>query len=384
MTVRRRDPVYLDYQATTPLDPAARVAMTTYDAERFGNPHSSTHRHGWEAAAGVSVARDRVASLVGCAASEVVFTSGATEANNLAIKGALEAASQTRRRLVVLASEHSCVLESAAAMVRRGWPVTVLGTDQDGLIGLDALDAALGDDVALVSVMAVNNEIGVIQPIGEIARRAKRCGALFHTDAAQAAGKIPLSVKDMGIDLMSLSAHKLYGPKGIGALIVGDGIRLEAQMHGGGQEGKGLRSGTLSPALCAGFGVAAQLAAGRMAADEAHCRTLHNHFLAALTASGLVFHLNGSAQQRWPGNLNIRFEGTDGARLIADLRDLSISSGAACASSAGKPSAVLQALGLTEPQMRASLRIGLGRLTSLDDVDYAAARLIAAVRSQVG
>lgn len=381
---RRRDPVYLDYQATTPVDPAVVQAMALYESERFGNPHSATHRHGWEAAAAVSVARDRVAQLVHASPAEVVFTSGATEANNLALKGVLEAAGPDRRRLVTLASEHSCVLESAAALARRGWPVTVLGVGADGLLSLDALAAALGPDVALVSIMLVNNEIGVIQPLAEAAALARGAGALVHSDAAQAAGKLAIDCRTMGIDLLSLSAHKLYGPKGIGALIVREGLKLEPQMHGGGQEGNGLRSGTLAPALCAGFGVAAQLATARMAADRAQIAAMRDRLLARLEAAGLGYAVNGSMTARWPGNVSIRFDGTDGNRLIADLRDLSLSSGAACSSARGKPSAVLTALGLDEASMRATLRIGIGRMTTADEIDYAADRLITAVRAQTG
>lgn len=368
--------IYLDYQATTPADPAVVAAMEPFWTQKFGNPHSQ-HRHGWEAEAAVEVARRKIAALAGAAPEAVVFTSGATEANNLALKGVMAAA--TRRRIVTLATEHSCVLESARWLESKGHGLTVLGVGADGLVDLDALSAALGEDVALVSVMAVNNEIGVIQPLAEIAARAHAAGALFHCDAAQGYGKIPLDMAALGIDLMSLSAHKVYGPKGIGALLVRPGVALEPQMHGGGQEGGGLRSGTLPAPLAVGFGKAAELASVHMEADRAHADALWDAFLAALP---VPYAINGDTAHRWKGNLNIRFEGLDGDRLIADLRRVSISSGAACASAKGRLSHVLEALGLTRLQAKASLRIGWGRFSTVEDVRSAAAMIGDAVAAQ--
>jgi cysteine desulfurase len=370
-------PLYLDYQATTPLDPAVLDAMLPYLTGKFGNPHSE-HRYGWEAAAGIAVARKQVAALVGAAPDEVIFTSGATEANNLALRGVMEAAPPQRRRLITVVTEHACVLETALDLEARGFELTLLPVQRDGLLDLARLEAALADDVALVSVMAVNNEIGVIQPIAAIAALAKRVGALLHCDAAQAAGKIPVAMALSGIDLMSLSAHKLYGPKGIGALVRRSGVTLRAQQSGGGQEA-GVRSGTLAPALCVGFGAAAALAATRLDADAAHVDALWQRLLDHLHAADIEVSLNGAAQPRYKGNLNLSFPGCNGARLLADLRGLALSSGAACASASGKASYVLDAIGQSET---AALRIGFGRATSQADVDHAAAAIIQAVRAQ--
>lgn len=368
--------IYLDYQATTPADPAVVAAMQPFWTQKFGNPHSN-HRYGWEAEAAVDVARGHIARVLNVRPETVVFTSGATEANNLALKGVMARAD--RRRLVTVSTEHSCVLETARFLESRGFDLTVLGVGSDGLVDLAALQAALGEDVALVSVMAVNNEIGVIQPLGRIAAAAHDAGALFHCDAAQGFGKIPLDMDALGIDLMSLSAHKIYGPKGIGALVVRSGLDLEPQMHGGGQEGDGLRSGTLAAPLAVGFGKAAEIAAARMDEDRAHAEALWDAFLAALHVPHAI---NGSTAQRWRGNINLRFEGLDGDRLIADLRRVSISSGAACASAKGRHSHVLEALGLSRAQAKASLRIGWGRFSTEDEVRAAAAMIGEAVLMQ--
>jgi cysteine desulfurase len=368
--------IYLDYQATTPADPAVVAAMEPFWTGKFGNPHSN-HRYGWEAEAAVDVARTHISRLLNIQPESVVFTSGATEANNLALKGVMARAG--RRRLVTVATEHSCVLESARYLETRGFDLTVLGVGPDGLIDFGALEAALGPDVALVSVMAVNNEIGVIQPIAEIAAAAHAAGALFHCDAAQGFGKIPLDMPALGIDLMSLSAHKVYGPKGIGALVLRSGLDLEPQMHGGGQEGGGLRSGTLAAPLAVGFGKAAEIAAARKGEDAAHAEALWDAFLAALHVPHAI---NGSTAHRWHGNINLRFEGLDGDRLIADLRRLSISSGAACASAKGRHSHVLEALGLSRKQAKASLRIGWGRFSTDEEVRAAAAMIGDAVLMQ--
>ncbi len=368
--------IYLDYQATTPVDPAVVAAMQPFWEAKFGNPHSN-HRHGWEAEAAADVARGNVARVLGVQPEAVVFTSGATEANNLALKGVM--ARSDRRRLVTVATEHSCVLETARWLEAQGFDLTVIGVGGNGRVDLAALQGALGPDVALVSVMAVNNEIGVIQPLAEIAAAAHAAGALFHCDAAQGFGKIPLDMDALGIDLMSLSAHKIYGPKGIGALAVRPGLELEPQMHGGGQEGGGLRSGTLPVPLVVGFGAAAATALVRMEEDTEHADALWDAFLAALHVPHAI---NGSVQHRWRGNINLRFEGLDGDRLIADLRRVSISSGAACASAKGRHSHVLEALGLSRAQAKASLRIGWGRFSTEDEVRAAAAMIGEAVLMQ--
>lgn len=372
-------PLYLDYQATTPLDPAVLKAMLPYLEGRFGNPHSSTHRYGWEAKAAVDVARGQIAALIGAQDRDILFTSGATEANNLALRGVMEASS--RRRLVTVATEHSCVLETARDLEARGFDLTLLPVERDGLVSLDALRNALAGDVALVSVMLVNNEIGVIQPIADIAALAHAAGALMHCDAAQGVGKILVDVAALGIDLMSISAHKLYGPKGIGALWLKAGVPLRAPMTGGGQE-RGLRSGTLSPALCAGFGKACALAQQGLSADLERVASCWRLLIARLDASGIRYQLNGSATARYFGNLNLSFPGLDGERLLADLRGLALSSGAACASAEHGSSYVLVALGVEDSIAQASLRIGFGRPTTLEDVQHAADRIIAGVQLQ--
>ena len=378
---RRRGAIYLDFQATTPLEPKALAAMMPYLTEKFGNPHSATHRFGWEGMAGVDVARKHIAALLNAAPEEITFLSGATEANNLALKGVLEAAPETRRRLLIAETEHACIRETAAYLATRGYEVTLLPVDGDGLLRLDALEAALDERVALVSVMLVNNEIGVIQPLAEVARLAHAAGALVHSDIAQAAGKIEVDVQALGLDLASISSHKLYGPKGIGAIYVRKGVRLAPQIHGGGQEA-GLRSGTLAPFLCVGFGEAAKIARERLADDQAHVAALWRQAVKALEQSGIEWRLNGSATQRYFGNLNVSFPGIDGARLLADLRGFAVSSGAACASSVGKTSYVLEALGVESRVAQATLRIGFGRTTTADDVTEMTAAILKAVKAQ--
>lgn len=374
-------PLYLDYQATTPIDPCVLDAMLPYLTERYGNPHSAAHRYGWEAAAAVDVARQKIAHLIGAKPEEIIFTSGATEANNLAIKGVAHAYGHKKRHLVTTVIEHKCVLESVRALEQQGFSVTYLPVNHDGLIDLADAAAAIDDNTALVSVMAVNNEIGVIEPIAEVGRLCRERGAKFHVDAAQAAGKIPLDVEAMNIDLMSLSAHKMYGPKGVGALYVRKKPRvvLEPLFHGGGQE-QGLRSGTLAPSLIVGFGEAAAIAARNMATESARIEEMSKTFLARLhrALNGVI--LNGSEVRRYWGNLNISFAGVDGERLLAGLRDIAVSSGAACASGSKEPSYVLAAIGVSERQAKSSLRIGFGRFTKDEDIASAADALIAAVR----
>lgn len=374
--------IYLDYQATTPLATEALEAMMPYLTGKFGNPHSATHRFGWQARAIVDVARRQIGEALNVAGDAVVFTSGATEANNLALIGAMEAAPEGRNRLVTVCTEHACVLEGAHYLARRGFDVTVLPVGPDGLLDLDVVAAALDERVALVSVMAVNNEIGVTQPLAEIAGLAHGVGALMHSDAAQAFGKIALDPEAIGLDLVSLSAHKIYGPKGVGALYVRKGAKLNPHMHGGLQEP--MRSGTLSPALCAGFGAAARLAADRQVGDLAHVTALSQQMLSTLADAGVDFRLNGDDRQRYPGNLNVSFPGCDGSRLLADLRGLAVSSGAACASAAGKSSYVLEALGVPDALAKATLRIGFGRPTTAAEIADAAGQIGAAVAHQTG
>ncbi|TCM21870.1 cysteine desulfurase [Novosphingobium sp. PhB165] len=356
--------IYLDYQATTPLAPEAREAMLPWlggpEGVGFANPHSP-HRPGRGAAAIVEVAREQVAALLP-PGGRVVFTSGATEAINLALFGS------GARRLAVSAIEHAAVLDAARVVDP---DVAILPVDADGLVD-PALNLSDGPD--LVAVMQVNNEIGTVQPIAALAEAAHRAGALFLCDAVQGAGKI---AAPQGADLIALSAHKLYGPKGIGALWIRDGLDLKPLIHGGGQE-QGLRSGTLSPALCAGFGAAARLAAQRMEADAAHVEALWTAAREALAR----WTLNGSAKHRWRGNLNVRRDGLDVARLMSDLRDMAFSAGSACASGSGRPSHVLKALGLSDRQAKSSIRLGFGRYTGLREIGDACARIDAAAAAQ--
>lgn len=368
-------PIYLDYQATTPLAPEARAAMMPYLGESFGNPHSP-HRLGREAAAAVEHARDRVAALLDPAAGRLLFTSGATEAVNWAIKGSFAVAPEGRCRIVTIATEHACVLDSAAWLGGLGAEVVVLPVGPDGLVDLAAAASAIDRTTALVAAMLVNNEIGVIQPIAEIGALARAAGAVMLCDAVQGYGRIPVPVE--ACDLIAVSAHKIHGPKGIGALWLRDGVEPAPLLHGGGQEG-GIRSGTLSPALCAGFGAAAALAAARMAEDASHVEALAGRFRTAL---GDGWILNGAARPRWPGNLNLRQDGLDAARLIAELRGLAFSAGSACASGSGRPSHVLEAIGLTAAEARASIRLGFGRYTTEAEIDAAAAMLTEAVARQ--
>ncbi|KAB7648835.1 cysteine desulfurase family protein [Polymorphobacter fuscus] len=365
-------PIYLDYGATTPLDPQVAAAMEPWGVAGFGNPHSA-HLWGYQAKAAVETARDSVAALLGAGPETIAFTSGATESANWALKGLMTHPGQTRRRIVTLATEHSCVLETAQYLASLGAHLTVLPVRADGRVDLGDLERAMGEDVAIVSAMLVNNEIGVIQPIADMARIAHGFGAVMHCDAAQAFGKIAIDVDAMGIDLLGLTAHKIYGPKGVGALYRRPFTMLTPLMHGGGQEDG--RSGTLPTALIVGLGAAARIAGDRMAADTAHAAMLADRLLAGLT---VPFTVNGDRTARWPGNLNLGFPGTT-IPLLAHLHGLALSSGSACAAVTGRPSHVLTALGLSDAQARASLRLGFGRFTLPSDVDSAAQQITAAV-----
>lgn len=373
--------IYLDYQATTPVDPRVLDAMLPYFSERFGNPHSVTHAHGWEAEEAVELARGRIAALIGADAKEIVFTSGATESNNLAIKGAAHfyrsVAEDGRDRIVTVATEHKCVLESCAAMEREGFRITYLPVEPNGLLDLDTFRRAIDDKTLLVSVMAVNNEIGVIQPVGEIGAICRERGILFHTDAAQAVGKIPLDVNAMSIDLMSISAHKYYGPKGMGALYVRrrPRVRLVPLIDGGGQE-RGLRSGTLPTPLCVGMGIASSIAGAEMAEEAQRIRRLRDRLLGKLHAALDGVSVNGDMERRIAGNLSLSFAGIDGDRLIAGLKGISVSSGSACSSATIEPSYVLAALNVPQDLARATLRVGIGRQTTAKEIDRAADEIV--------
>jgi len=375
--------IYLDYQATTPTDPRVLDRMLPWFTERFGNPHSAEHRHGWEAAEATDAARRQIARLIGASAKEITFTSGATEANNLAVIGAARAAAagSGRRRVITVATEHACVLESARSLRREGFEVMELPVDGAGMLDPETLRAALDDSVALVSVMAVNNEIGVIQPLAEIGRLCREAGALFHTDAAQAVGKIPLDVREIGAAMMSISGHKIYGPKGVGALFVRRRPRvpIEPLIHGGGQE-RGLRSGTLAPALCVGLGAACEIAASEMEAEAGRLAVFRDRFLARLRDGVPDLVVNGSLENRIPGNLNVTFPGIEANELMAALDGVAVSSGSACSSGAGKPSHVLQAIGLDPARVQATVRIGFGRFTTTEEVDTASRHVVETAR----
>ncbi len=372
--------VYLDHHATTPCDPAVVAAMAPWWSEHAANPDSRLYRPALEAAAAVERARGQLARSLGAVPEAVIFTSGATEANNLALKGVCEAALESgnpRRRLLSLVSEHRAVLDPLAYLGRHGFPVQLLPVGPDGLVDLAQLEAALGDDGLLLSVMAANNEIGVLQPLAAIAELCRQRGVLLHVDAAQAAGHIPLAMDALGIDLLSLSAHKLYGPKGVGALLVRPGLRLAPQLHGGSQQ-DGRRAGTLPVPLIVGLGEALVQAEADRQARTQRLGALRDQLWAGLQALGGV-ELNGALTPRLPHNLNVTVAGVDGARLHRLLRgQIAVSSGSAC--SQGSPSHVLAALGRSRQEAAASIRFGLGRGTSAADISVAIEAVTAALR----
>ena len=376
--IRRNDqPIYLDYQATTPMDPRVLEAMMPYFTYKFGNPHSRSHSYGWEAEEGVEKARGQVAKLIGADEKEVIFTSGATESNNLAIRGVAEFYKDRKNHIVTTVTEHKCVLDTCRHLEQQGFEVTYLPVQKNGLIDLDVLRAAVTDKTVVVSIMAVNNEIGVIQPLAEIGKICREKKAFFHTDAAQAAGKIPLDVEAMNIDLMSISGHKIYGPKGIGALYVRrkPRVRLVPLIVGGGQE-RGFRSGTLPTPLCVGLGEAAEIAMKEMDAESKRLAKLQARMLKGLNAKLTDIHVNGDLEHRIPGNLNIGFAYVEGESLMMGIKGLSVSSGSACTSASLEPSYVLRALGVEEDMAHTSLRIGLGRFTTEQEVDTAVDELV--------
>ncbi|MBY0272648.1 MAG: IscS subfamily cysteine desulfurase [Alphaproteobacteria bacterium] len=370
-------PIYLDYQATTPCDPRVLEVMLPYFTEEFGNPHSRSHAYGWKAEEAVDYARKQVAAILSADPREVIFTSGATEANNLAIKGVAHFYKDKKNHIITCSTEHKCVLDSCRHLEQEGFKITYLPVKSNGIIDLDDLRGAITDQTVLVSIMAVNNEIGVIQPLAEIGKICRDAGVFFHTDAAQAVGKIPLDVNAMNIDLLSLSGHKLYGPKGVGALYVRrkPRVRLQALINGGGQE-RGMRSGTLSTPLCVGLGEACALAQTEMRAESARLKALSARFYEAIQGSLEEVYLNGDANQRIPGNLNISFTHVEGEGLMMGIKELALSSGSACTSASLEPSYVLRALGVEVEMAHTSLRIGFGRFTTEEDVDTAAEMII--------
>ncbi|MBI3446048.1 MAG: IscS subfamily cysteine desulfurase [Magnetospirillum sp.] len=373
-------PVYLDYQATTPCDPRVVDAMLPWFTEKFGNPHSRNHRYGWEAEEAVEQAREQVADIIGADSKEVIFTSGATESNNLALKGVAHFYKDKKNHIVTVVTEHKCVLDTCRHLEQEGFTVTYLPVKADGLVDMDELDAAITDKTVIVSVMAVNNEIGVIQPLAEIGALCRKKGAFFHTDCAQAVGKIPLDVNAMNIDLMSISGHKLYGPKGIGALYVRrrPRIRLVPLITGGGQE-RGMRSGTLATPLCVGLGMACAIAKAEMGAEAEKLKRLNQRLLGGLQQRLPEIYVNGHLDHRIPGNLNISFAFVEGEGLMMGVKDLAVSSGSACTSASLEPSYVLRALGLDAEMAHTSLRFGMGRFTTDEDIDFAIDHIVEAV-----
>ncbi|MBS1856303.1 MAG: cysteine desulfurase [Acidobacteria bacterium] len=372
-----RKPVYLDCHATTPVDERVLRRMLPYFGEAFGNA-ASAHRFGWDALAAVELARRQVAALAGVEPKEVVFTSGATESDNLAIKGAIGAAGGGGH-IVTVASEHRAVLDSVRSLEQSGCAATVLPPREDGRVDLESLRNAIRPDTVVVSVMYANNETGVIQPMEEIGAICREKGVLFHSDAVQAFGRIPLSMERDGIDLMSVTAHKMYGPKGAGALVVRRRARLVAQMDGGGHE-SGMRSGTLNVPGIAGFGEACALAAECMAEESTRIAALRDRLLAALRRGIAGMHVNGSLAHRLPGNLNVSFEGVEGDALMVAMPDLALSAASACGAHGPAGSHVLEAIGVPRELQQSALRFGLGRFTTEEEVDYAAARVIETVQ----
>ena len=366
-------PIYLDNHATTRVDPRVVEAMLPYFTTTYGNPASVSHRFGWDAAAAVDRAREQVATLIGAESKEVVFTSGATEANNLAIKGAVAHLKRKGNHLVTAATEHRAVLDPMKRLAREGWDLTVVACDEHGMVSAEAVEAALTDRTILVSVMAANNEVGTLNPIGAIGQLCHARGVLFHTDATQAVGKVPLDVRQDAIDLLSLSAHKFHGPKGIGTLYVRRRdplVRLTPLLDGGGHE-RGLRSGTIAVPLVVGLGEAADLARRERPEESARLRGLRERLHAGLAARVEAIVLNGHPTLRLPGNLNLSFAYVDGEALMMAMRDVAVSSGSACTSANPEPSHVLTAMGRDEDMARASLRFGLGRFTTAEEIDYA-------------
>lgn len=364
-------PIYMDYQATTPMDPRVLEAMIPFFTEKFGNPHSRSHAFGWEAEEATETAREQVAKVINADPRSIIFTSGATESNNLAIKGVAKFYGEKKKHIITCVTEHKCVLDTCRHLEQEGFKITYLPVESNGLINLKLLEDSITEETALVSIMAVNNEIGVIQPLKEIGQICRSRGVFFHTDAAQAFGKITLDIKDMCIDLMSISGHKVYGPKGVGALFVGRSprVRIEAIINGGGQE-RGMRSGTLPTPLVVGLGKAAEIAMQEMEQDKIKLENFTNRFLDSIMTIPETY-LNGDRNNRIAGNINISFSCIEGESMIGAIKNLAVSSGSACTSASLEPSYVLRALGLDEELAHTSIRFGFGKFTTEEEVDYA-------------
>ncbi len=373
--------IYFDYQATTPVDPRVLKKMMPYFGEIYGNPHSRNHSFGWEAEEGVEVAREHVAKIINANPKEIIFTSGATESNNLALKGVSEFYGDKKNHIITCVTEHKCVLESCRHLAGKGFDVTYLPVQSDGLIDLDELKKTITDKTLIISIMGVHNEIGVIQPLEEIGKICRSNNIFFHTDCAQAIGKIPLDVDKMNIDLMSISGHKIYAPKGVGALYIRrkPRVRISSMISGGGQE-RGMRSGTLSPALCVGLGEACNIYAAEMEKENKMLLKYKNMMLDGIRKSCPDVYLNGSENHRVPGNLNLSFAYVEGESLMMGIKNLAVSSGSACTSASLEPSYVLKALGVEEELAHTSLRIGFGRFTTENEVKYATDTIVKEVK----
>ena len=371
-------PIYFDNHATTPVDPRVLEAMLPYFTEHFGNAASRNHSYGWTAEDAVEKSRKQIASLIGATSKEIVFTSGATESNNLAIKGVAEMYAEKGNHIITAATEHKATLDTCKHLEKKGCRITYLPVKGDGLIDLDMLRDAITDKTILVSIMYANNEIGVVQPIAEIGKLCKEKGVLFHTDAVQACGKIPVNVIADGVDLLSLSAHKMYGPKGVGALYVrrkGPRVQLTAQMDGGGHE-RGMRSGTLNVPGIAGLGAACEISQNDMPTESVRLRGLRDRLRATLEANLEEVYINGSMEHRLPHNLNMSFAYVEGESLLMGINDIAVSSGSACTSATLEPSYVLKALGLGDDMAHTSIRFGIGRFNTEEEVDYVAKKMI--------
>ena len=375
-------PIYMDYHATTPVDPRVVEAMLPYFTQHFGNAASRNHSFGWEAEEAVETARKQVADLVGANAKEIIFTSGATESNNLAIKGVAEMYREKGNHVITCVTEHKAVIDTCKKLEKQGYRVTYLPVQKDGRIDLEDLRAAITDKTILITIMTANNEIGVLQPIAEIGAIAKQKGILFHTDAVQAVGKVPVSVTDLKVDLLSMSAHKMYGPKGVGALYVrrrNPRVLLAEQISGGGHE-RGMRSGTLNVPGIVGLGKAAEICRTEMATEGERLRRLRDSLNEKLHASLDELYINGSMEHRLPHNLNVSFAYVEGESLLMGINDVAVSSGSACTSASLEPSYVLKALGAGDDLAHSSIRFGLGRFTTEGEVDYVVEKLTTVVR----
>ncbi|XP_058825749.1 cysteine desulfurase, mitochondrial [Topomyia yanbarensis] len=370
-------PLYLDAQATTSLDPRVLDAMIPYLTSYYGNPHSRTHAYGWESEGAMEKARAQVASLIGADTKEIIFTSGATESNNISVKGVARFYGSKKKHIITTQTEHKCVLDSCRALEGEGFRVTYLPVQQNGLIDLQDLDKAITDDTSLVSIMTVNNEIGVMQPIAEIGRLCKSKKVFFHTDAAQAIGKVPIDVNKMNIDLMSISGHKVYGPKGVGALYLRrrPRVRIEPIQSGGGQE-RGIRSGTVPTPLAVGIGAACEIASREMEYDHKWVEFLSQRLMDRIFSALPQVIRNGDPVHTYPGCINLSFAYVEGESLLMALKDVALSSGSACTSASLEPSYVLRAIGADEDLAHSSIRFGIGRFTTIEEIDYTADKCI--------